>query len=333
MRPLGTWLVVGGLAVLALFAARDALRAKPPEPDQGAAARVLSHPTGTPPRIVRRLRVAAELRAAAVRGRLHFTDGRCRPWTLRLPSLEWVERRSEPAVGCRFALSPDARYVLFGRAAWAPDGRLAAVERPTAEGSGTQVRIFSPSFGWSVVYLGRSPAFKPNGTLTYVRGGAVYEWTARCPHGTPTVPFGGRQALPRCRRLALPARVAGPVSEAGWLDERTAAAIARGRLVVVRGNRLRAEFGSPDAGLEDVETSPDGRWIAVRVRRQLLLLDRWLDLDLAHAEVGQIGALDWSPDGRWVVAATHVNIWFFPPGDETQPAIRLPLTAVDVAWR
>lgn len=334
MRPLATWLVVGGLAVLGLAAARDALRSNSAAPTQTSpAARASSAAAETPPAIPGRLSVAADLRAAGVRGRLYLTDGQCRPWTLELPSLEWAERRSEPAVGCRFALSPDAKSVLFGRAAWAPDGTLAAVEKPTVDGSGTQIRVFSRAFGWNAVYLGRSPAFKPDGTLTYSRAGAVYAWTAACASGTPTVAFGGRHALPRCRRLALPARVAGPVTEAVWLDDRTVAAIARGRLVVVTGRRVRAVFGSPDSGLENVETSADGRWISVRLGRQLLLFDRRLNLDLAHAGVGQIGALDWSPDGRWVVAATHVNVWFFRPGEEGESAIRLPLTAVDVAWR
>ena len=334
MRPLATWLVVGGLAVLGLAAARDALRRDSAATTQtGATPRASSGAAESPPAIPGRPSVAAELRAGGVRGRLYFTDGRCRLRALRLPSLEWIKREGGTAADCRFALSPDATGVLFGRAAWAPDGRLAAVETPTVSGSGNEIRVFSRAYGWGAVYLGRSPAFKPDGTLTYSRAGDVDEWTAACPRGTPTVAFGGRSALPRCRRLALSKRVAGPISEAAWLDDRTMAAIAYGRLVVVSHGRVRATFGPPHAGLENVEASADGRWISVRLGRQLLLFDRRLDLDLTHAGVGQIDALDWSPDGRWVVAATNVNIWFFRPGEQGDPAIRLPLTAVDVAWR
>lgn len=91
MRPLATWVVIGGLAVLGLFAARDALRGGEEAPASNSVQRIEKrlHPVPSvarPPRIAHRARLAAGLRSLGAQGVLYVTDANCRRYLLQLPS-------------------------------------------------------------------------------------------------------------------------------------------------------------------------------------------------------------------------------------------------------
>src|SRR4051794_37213162 len=163
MRPLVTWLVVGAVAVIGLFAARDALQsegtAAEPVAPAGPAKSAARAPAG-PPAIPGRVELAAELKKLGARGALYVSDATCRRFILSLPTLTWTTTRELPGSDCG----------LWTRQPSDADSGIAArqVNADTIEVT---------SGGWSFGFEGISPAFKPDGILTFVRDGRVREWT------------------------------------------------------------------------------------------------------------------------------------------------------------
>ena len=71
MRPLATWVVIGALALIGLFAARDALRsdeAPASAPATTSLAKQRRPPPARPPEIADRAGLEAELRALGAEG-------------------------------------------------------------------------------------------------------------------------------------------------------------------------------------------------------------------------------------------------------------------------
>jgi hypothetical protein len=316
MRRFLTWAVVGALAVIGLFAARDALRNDPALRSQPTEEHVRSATQGEPPAIPGRIKLAAELSALGARGALYLTDATCRRFVLSLPGLQWAARDGLPGSDCGF---------------WA---------RPI-EGSGFAARqvnaetIEVTSGAWSFAFAGTSPAFKPDGTLTFVRGGRIYEWTARCAESTKTVRFEGNRDLPRCVR-----RIDGmeDVHEIAWLDDSDYAVVAgpdqTASLLVVRGGRATRLWNSVGARLGGLEASPNGSYVAARIDGSLTLFrtdsaDRIIDLPSRGALVR---SLSWSPDDRLAAVATDQAVEIFAPGGRRQ-SVTVPLTAAVVQWR
>src|SRR6266545_1334263 len=189
MRPLGTWVVIGALALIGLFAARDALRGDE-APASSAAVQTLEERRHAPPAVARlpliadKDRLAAELQALGAGGVLYLTDANCRRYLLGLPALVWTTEQGLPGPDCSRAGSP----VVSERSGLA------------AEQVGAETIEVSSEI-WSFRFPGFSPAFKPSGTLTFVRDGRVYEWTSACqaraPRDRPLPEAGGRRAPAR----------------------------------------------------------------------------------------------------------------------------------------
>jgi hypothetical protein len=99
MRPLVTWLLVGALLVIGLFAARDALQsegtAAEPAPQTESVESESQAPAG-PPDIPGRLALVTELKELGARGALYVTDVSCRRFILRLPTLVWTTTSELP---------------------------------------------------------------------------------------------------------------------------------------------------------------------------------------------------------------------------------------------
>jgi hypothetical protein len=321
MRPLSTWVVVGALTLIGLFAARDALRsdeAPASSPTSVIDKRPRPLPAAKPPRIANRERLAGELVALGAGGILYVTDANCRRYLLGLPALVWTAAQGLPGPDCTRGVRP----VVSERS-----GLIA--EQVGAE------TIEVSSEVWSFEFPGVSPAFKPGGTLTFVRDGGVYEWTVACPVGAATVTFRGLRALDRCvGRVRGTPRLA---QEVVWTGEHDFAAIAGPQgvrsLLVKRDGRLISLFKSVGASLSGLVASPDGRYFGARLGGNMLVFDSRRPGNLALPSGAERStAVTWSPDGRFTALASESSVYVYPSG-RPRRAVALPLAAIQLGWR
>jgi hypothetical protein len=323
MRPLATWLVVGGLAVLGLFAVRDAFRgqetkASSPMPER-VEKRLHAPPGGaTAPPIANHVALARELKSLGVGGVLYVTNADCRRFLLELPSLVWTTPQGLPGPDC----TSGTRAVADER--FGVSAVQVAADAIEARGE-----------GWRVRFQGNDPAFTPDGTLTFLRAGRLYAWTVRCPSGTARVIFEGWRMIKRC-----PRPVAGApdhLREVVWLNEHDFAAVSgedlAPRLIVVRRGQPRTLFQSIGSRMGALQASPDGRLLAARLGGELLLFDARRSGALALPRFG-LGAraIAWSPDGRFTAVAGPGFVHVFRVEDP-EAAIALPVSAYGLAWR
>jgi hypothetical protein len=318
MRPLGTWVVIGAVALIGLFAARDALRSDEAPASAPATTTLAKQRRLSPaeaPRIENRSRLAAELRAMGADGVLYLTDANCRRFILRLPALAWTPQ------GLPGPLCPDGTVV---------DERF-GLEAGQVDADVIEVR----SEDWSLRFQGTAPAFRPEGRLTFIRDGRLFEWTVRCPPAAERVVFRGFRALERCPRLVE--RTPTELQEVVWLDDNAFAAVAgpdlTPRLVVVRQGRVRRLFLSVGSRMGALQASPGGRWVAARVDGDMVLFDtRSLEAPRLPGFGLDAHAITWSPDDRFGAVATRDFVRVFP-SSEPDNGVAIPVAAVDVAWR
>jgi hypothetical protein len=324
MRPLGTWVVIGALALIGLFAARDALRGDEAPASSPAVQKLEKRPhpppaVARPPQIADKDRLAAELQALGAGGVLYLTDANCRRYLLGLPALVWTTAQGLPGPDCTRGI----RSVVSERSGLAAEQVGAETIEVGAE-------------DWRLRFRGNGPAFTPTGMLTFLRGGRLYAWTVRCPHGVATTTFRGLHTLERC-----PRRVPGAPSrlrELVWLGGDDFAAVAgqelASGLLVVRNGHASTLFRSLGVRMGALEASPTGRDIAVRIGADLVVFDaeRGRVMGLPVGADRETRAIAWSPDGRYAAVAsllsTHVYLARKP-----REAVTLPLVAVDVDWR
>jgi hypothetical protein len=319
MRPLATWLVIGALALIGLFAARDALRsddAPASAPATTTLAKQRRPPPAQPPEIPDRARLAAELRALGAEGVLYLADANCTRFLLRLPALAWTPQ------GLPGPVCPDSTVV---------DERF-GLEASQVDADVIEVR----SEDWSLRFEGTAPAFRPEGRLTFIRAGRLYEWTVRCPPAAERVVFGGLHSLVRCAR-----RVEGSpqrVREVVWLNSRDFVSVAGqdlySTLAVNQPGRGRSLFRAIGARMGGLSASPDGRYVSVRIDGQLVLFDveAARPVPLPAGAEQETRAIDWSPDGSYAVIASPRSLHVYP-ASRPDEAVTLPFAAVDVDWR
>lgn len=322
MRPLATWVVIGGLAVLGLFAARDSLRGGEEAPASNSVQRIEKrlHPVPSvarPPRIAHRARLAAGLRSLGAQGVLYVTDANCRRYLLQLPRLIWTTPEGLPGPDCGFRATPVVDE---------PSGLTAEqIDFATIEVSSEQ---------WRYRFSGSAPAFKPGGTLTFVRDGRMFEWTARCPQGAKIVTFLGLRAVGRCAR-PVPRSPRG-VREIVWTGERDFAVLAGPEgvvsLLVVRGGRTLSLFHTVGGSMSDLAASPRGRYFSVQTGRVLVFDSRRPGIPALPAGVERPRAVSWSSDDRFTSLASENSVFVYPSARPTR-AVALPLFAVDLEWR
>jgi hypothetical protein len=334
MRRWPTWLVVGALVALGLAAVLEAVIDR-------SEATPTPFATSTP-------QTANELRAAGVAGTLFYTDRGCRLHALALPDLR--PARAPRRTSCTFTLSPDARVILPAETAWHPDGLM------YARSSRGMVEVASISPPWTFRFAGSSPAFKPDGTLTFSRDGAVLEWARCSPVSSDSVAFVGDTSS-RCpvhvvsRRGLLEATRFGtePLPDSGmdveslaWLDdERFAAVLAMEEgptqvvLALFDGRKIMRVSAGFVAAWDDLSASSDGRFAFTRNDRtegfSLLEPDGTAIAPLPR--LAEVHALDWSPDGRWLAVATRASVYLLDVTDPSHRSIRIPLVARDLAFR
>jgi hypothetical protein len=339
MRRWPTWLLVGALAALGATAVADALR--------GHESKTEAKTTPTAIRPAGPLIPPNEPSGSAMSGVLYYSDPAdgCRIHGIILPTLEAA--RVPKLRSCRFSLAASGQNGVPGEAAWSPHGGLYARE---IDG---MVELASPFSHEALRFPGRAPAFKPDGTFTFVRQDVLVEWTTDCPPGSSLFTLTGDNTVARCRRVALspeelrralpggPKLGPLPIKGLAWLSNTRLVAIVgdagisgyRELLSVVESGEpvgpTISEFGE---GLR-VEASPRGSFFTAWYGSSLVTIrDRNGDL-ITFPPLPRVAAVTWSPDERWTAVATRRSVFVFRTNESEARVRRLPIVARDLAWR
>ena len=328
MRARATWFVVGAVMALGIVAVVDSL------PWPGASEAPRAEEEGPPPAEVARPSGRFE-----AQGVLYYTDNFCRLRGLKLPSFEAVE--APEWEDCGFSLSPSADGVLPEGVTWEPRGarRVAAFD-----GS---VYVVSDAAGWEYRFRGEAPAFRPDGTLTFLRNGQLFELTGYCRP---------RRNVPWCERLLLSRRdlvaplADGPrpprVKEIVWFSQtRMAAVLAfeqEDMVAVYQGRRLLDLVGV-GWRFSELSLSPRRNFLAAQVERPRGFV--FVDSDGRSFALREIGrdnygrppftagrAVAWSADDSWTAVARSHDVVFFRMGSESPDVVNVQVTAHDLAW-
>jgi hypothetical protein len=336
MRRWPTWLLLGALVALGSVAVADALR--------GDRTKVVPRPR-TPATVA--LITRNEPAASGLSGVLYYSNAEddCRLDGLSLPDLG---NAPPPKLrSCRFSLSRDGQAAFPDDAEWSPQGGMYARE------DDNMIELGSSASHQALHFPGSAPAFKPDGTFTYVRENEVVEWTTSCPRGSRLFTLPGDNATARCRRVVLStgdlrrARIGGEGSgplipkDLAWLSDTRLVTVVgdagisghREHLSVIDGGRVVgatiSEFGE---GMR-VEASPHGNFFTAWYGDSLVTIrDRNGDL-VTFPTIPRVRALTWSPDERWTAVATEHSVFVFRTNTSEASVRRLPIMAYDLAWR
>jgi hypothetical protein len=342
LRRIATPLVLAGVAALLVAAAVEALRG---DPDARPAGLQTSAPSGV---------------GSGLAGVLYYTDASCDLQALRFPALrpERAPRWDE----CTFSLAPRGGSVGTGASTWAPRG-----DRSASESDGRIILSESGSSGpagQSASFAGSAPAFRPDGSLSFFRDGALRELDPGCIPLREPPELVEEARVDRCsqvllrpadlRRVALlhPSAPDDPrpgllrrvtVKAQAWLDEERRVllvqldVLAAGRfeeIVILEGGRVVDLEPASGGRLTGLEVSPRGRYFAVLTEDPdgVLLFERD-GTGLPLPPLTRPRAVAWSPGERWTALATRASVYVFRTGASSPLVRRLGLRAGDIAWR
>ena len=312
-----TWIVVAAVAALAVAATVEALQGDP-EARPPTTTRERPAPASAPSRvpISGQEEVRGFLEMTGVSGVLYLGDPNCRLRTLVLPAVEW---RSEPdrPVPCRFTVD-QAGAVHPDRVQIEPQNGLRAVCRRT------QVSLFDRG-GMPLIAFpdACAPAWRPNGTLTFVRKGELV-----------LVLDGRTQRVLLSESDVVHALGTGSrLLEVAWFDnEEFAASVRRGSqvsLAVFRGTELvlPPSFSSPR--IDELQATRGAVAARTATRGPAITFFSRAGRQIATVEGGH--SFSWSPGGTVAAVAASSLIVFVDPLRSERAA--LALVATDLEWR
>jgi hypothetical protein len=280
----------------------------------------LSAPAVTDALLPKRSALATRLREDDVSGVFYFVDQGCRLHALRLPSL--VPVPAPRNAGCLALVSPASAPP--GWSLWPRDTALAARCRRGRV-------IVSATSGPSLPMIGGcAPAWRPDGSMTYIRQGAIVQF-----------PRTGRAQVLRSRNQlagalqhvpALGGTSSWLTSRVAWLGPNRFAIVASNgkstALAVFSGRHIVALRNEGRSVVTELRASPHGTYLVLRTPGGLRLYDaRRRGLPRVR-RFGAIKAIAWSSDGRWVGLARPGRVVL--QGSRKQ--VVLPLDARDLAW-
>ncbi|MBD0290185.1 MAG: hypothetical protein ICV74_02920 [Thermoleophilia bacterium] len=302
--------VVGTIVLVGVAAALDAVVPRAPRgPALAALVRIGADS---------RARSERRLRAAGVRGTLVVADAGCRLAVLPLPTLTPV--RDLGAGGCDAAVSPRSPRPS-GWFAWRDPSFLVA--RCVAGG----LEVAAPGGPRVRFVRGCAPAWKPDGTLTYVRRGEV----AHFPHAGRARVALARYQLDR----AFGARRRPRVRAIAWATEARCAALVE----LDHADSVVLAFFDDGELVSSRRIDPHASGVAVRSEaREAVVLARASHHAVLYGRGSSRRALgddvldaSWAPDGGWLAVARSGGIDLLDEDSETRA--RLPIDARAVAWR
>jgi hypothetical protein len=306
----GTGLLVAAVVGLGVAAGVDALRGGDEPAGQSSASK--SDRTTTAP-------AAQELAIRQITGVLHFTfrvrPGQCALRSLALPGLEAT---SAVDVGsCRIATSLGGRVAVGG---------------PCPGGDVTVLGLPQP-----VLVEGCAPAWKPDGTLTFMRRSRLVELVNGC-----TRP----QTVNCLRRTPMHLVPGNAIHELAWMNDERFAMLLDGRESLGREG-VESVFLSGAGGRfgRPVLSSPGLSYLRPFGRNRLMVRTGqppgrvFLTIDengIAHAFPRVLAdgqALAVSPDGAWVASTSAGAVHVYRLGDRRPlDPVRIDIDAVDLGW-
>jgi hypothetical protein len=336
-RP--TWIIAAAVAAVGIAAVVDAL-------PMDVRSREVAQSVETTPR-ERPPRPPGTFDA---RGVLFYTDDLCRLRAARLPRLDPVDGPAWD--GCEFTLSPDGESVVASGIVWHPQGAL----RATAVSGLVYVVRDDPVAGYR--RAGHAPAFKPDGTATFVRDGDIVELTPSC--FAPTRRVGCERILLTRRALTRPllrdpnallarrAIATATVTAIAWLTPtRLAAAFSFSEheelIAVYEGETLLRTISGFGGSVVELLVSPRRRYAAARLEQPdgFVLFDPAGDTFVLEEVQRDFSgrppftggrAITWSPDDEWTAIARRRSVVFFRMGPESPDDVRIDVSAHDLAW-
>ena len=309
-----TWLVLAAVLAVGTAAIADTLRGS-----VGGAAEPATSTYGNAP--VRRIVPPGV--PNGFMGTIVFSDPHdgCRLHTLRLAGFR--EAAPPKYRGCRFSLSPDGSTAAPPGSAWSPLGGVLALP-----GAGAFVLR---SGSGQVAVRGTSPAFKPDGTLTYLQEGRLVEWTIRCARSERLFTIPGDNGTARCVRSVFPRRLL----DVDWLtNSRFVAVTPGGAFLLVDNGRIVIRANLPPHRTAAVAVSPQRRFVTLWLNGELAgTLTAWGG-PVVLPPIAHVRSLAWSPTERWAMLATRRgSVYLLRPGTGDARVRRLDVQADDLAWR
>ena len=308
MGKRGTALLVAAVVGLGVAAGVDALRGD--GDTVGGRAASTSDRTTT-------ASAAQKLARRQITGVLHFTvrvrPGQCALRSLALPGLEAT---SAVDVGsCRIATSLGGRVAAGSPC---PRGNIVWVPSPTRP----------------MLFEGCAPAWKPDGTLTFVWRGRLVELVKGCTRPDP---------VDCLRGTPVRSHPGKAIRELAWLDDERVAVLVDGRgrvrsVFIYEAGLRRAGLGISFPGLSYLHplggrravvrsgTPPDGGIFFAFDQRGVFEND--VPRFLADGQ-----ALAVSPDGAWVASTRAGAVYIYRLGDRRPlDPIQIDIDAVDLGW-
>jgi hypothetical protein len=330
-------LIAAAVVVVAAVAVVDAFRSSGGD-EREAEAPVLTRPPAAG--VESRIAIADRLRHEGIGGRLLYTDDSCTLRAVSLPDLESAATPGVRALGCSFSASPDGERAAAPGAAWSPDSRRVALCRASA----VVVSVASERAPAVERHDGCTPAWRPDGVLTFVRESEVVDVSGSRIVTSRAIEVAARRHLiaPDPPELAISYEIV----DVAWLSARRLALLLR-LTFTSAGREFDPEMqvaifedggvvGTED-GLGDTWTRLDGRNGLVAVRPGVLIDARGRRLyPVPGTGIGGANAVAVAPDGRWVAVGLRGRVTLL-----SIPALRagrfrsvsLPFAARDLAWR
>lgn len=321
MRSRATWLVVAVVAAIALAAGFDALRGESesrpaaqsePEPPAVSTSPAPEAPPPEPASDETREWIAD----LGMTGRLFATqaDGSgCTLRAIQLPGLDWAEEPPGLPAPCRFTLDDRSRVVAEDTVPQPGGNEMAQCHEGVLD-------WFSET-GLIARYRGAcGPSWTPDGRLTFVRDGALYE----------AVPPDNQQRL--LSRGSVSELLGRPseIEEIAWVDdERFWAVVRSGASAIVALMTTDQLVFSPSfttQRIEGLRVSATGM-VAARTDQGVVFFDTGGRRALAFPK-GR--AVAWAPGELIAAVATPSEVLFVAP--VSREVLSLPLEVRDLEW-
>jgi hypothetical protein len=265
--------------------------------------------------------IAGRLRTDRASGVLYFVDTACRLHALRLPSLAATPAPRDG--GCRALVSP----------ASAPPGwSLWPRNTPLAARCDEHRRVIVSAASGPLLPMigGCAPAWRPDGSMTYIRDGAIVQF-----------PRTGRAQVLRSRSQLAGALEGLPALwglggwhaiRVAWLSPARFAVLAsnwsRSVLAVFSGRRIVALKAHVPSRVTELRGSPRGSYVVLGTARGVRVYDaRRRDLRRVR-RFGILVSVAWSSDESWRAVAQEQKVLLVGP----KVSVVLPLRALDLAW-